>query len=47
MTTRTSIDCLKYESSFCNQTISHVAIATPLYFAFVIDNANVGCFLLL
>jgi hypothetical protein len=46
MTTRASTDCPKYESSFCNQTTSHVAIATPIYFASVLDNATIGCFLL-
>jgi len=38
--------CPKSESSFCNQTTSHVAIATPLYFASVLDNATLGCLLL-
>jgi hypothetical protein len=47
MTTGASTDCPKSESSFCNQTISHAAIAAPLYSASMLDNANVGCFLLL
>jgi hypothetical protein len=46
MTKGASTDCPKSESSFCNQTTSHVTIATPLYFASVLDNATVGCFLL-
>ncbi len=37
----------KSKNSFCNKTISHVAIATPLYFASVLDNATLGCLLLL
>ncbi len=47
MTTRASTDYPKSESSFCNQTISHAIIVAPLYSTFVLDNANVGCFLLL
>ncbi len=47
MTTRTSTDYPKFENSFCNQITSHATIATPLYFASVLDNAIVGCFLLL
>jgi hypothetical protein len=46
MTTGASIDCPKSESSFCNQTTSHAAIVAPLYSTFVLDNANVGYFLL-
>jgi hypothetical protein len=45
MTTGASTDCPKFESSFCNQTTSHTAIAAPLYYASVLDNAIVGCFL--
>jgi len=37
----------KSESNFCNQTTSHATIATPLYFASVLDSATIGCFLLL
>ncbi len=44
---RASIDCPKSESSFCNQTTSHAAIASLLYSTSVLDNATVGCFLLL
>jgi hypothetical protein len=47
MTTGASIDCPKSESSFCNQITSHATIAAPLYSASVLDNATVGCFLLL
>jgi hypothetical protein len=32
---------------FVTKTTSHATIATPLYFAFVLDSVNVGCFLLL
>ncbi len=35
------------ESSFCNQTTSHVTIVAPLYSAFVLNSATIGCFLLL
>ena len=34
-------------NSLRNQAISHVAIVAPLFFAFVLDKATVGCFLLL
>jgi hypothetical protein len=47
MTTGASTNCPKSESSFCNQTTSHATIVAPLYYAFVLDNENVGCFLLL
>jgi len=47
MTTGASTDYPKSESSFCNQTTSHAAIATPLYSTSVLDSATVGCFLLL
>jgi hypothetical protein len=47
MTIGASTDCPKSESSFSNQTTSHATIATPLYFASVLDNATIGCFLLL
>jgi hypothetical protein len=47
MTTGASTNCPKSESSFCNQTISHATIVTPLYFASVRDSATIGCFLLL
>jgi hypothetical protein len=47
MTIGTSVDYPKFESSFCNQTISHAIIVTPLYFAYVLDSATVGCLLLL
>jgi len=46
MTTGASTDCPKFDSGFCNQTTSHVAIAAPLYSAYVLDSATVGCFLL-
>jgi hypothetical protein len=44
MTTGASTDCPKSESNFCNQIISHATIVAPLYSAFVLDNATVGCF---
>jgi hypothetical protein len=44
MTTGASIECNKSESSFSNQTISHATIVALLYFAFVLDNATIGCF---
>jgi hypothetical protein len=53
MTIGASTNCPKSESSFCNQTISHVAttshatIIASLYYASVLDSVNVGCFLLL
>ncbi len=47
MTTGASTDCPKSESSVYNQTTSHATIVAPLYFASVLDNATVGCFLLL
>jgi hypothetical protein len=47
MTIITSTDCPKFESSFCNQTTSHLAIVAPLYFAFVFNSVTIGCFLLL
>jgi hypothetical protein len=47
MTTGASTNCPKSESSFCNQTTSHATIAAPLYYAFVLDSATIGCFLLL
>jgi hypothetical protein len=47
MTIGTSIDCPKFESSFCNQTTSHATIIMPLYYAFMLDSATIGCFLLL
>jgi len=47
MTTWASTDYLKFDSSFCNQTTSHVAIVAPLYSTFVLDNVVVGYFLLL
>ncbi len=47
MTTRASIHCPKSESSLCNQNISNVTIVAPMYSTYVLDNANVGCFLLL
>jgi hypothetical protein len=47
MTIGTSIDYPKSESSFYNQTISHVVIVAPLYSTSVLDNATIGCFLLL
>ena len=47
MTTRASTDCPKSESNFYNQTTSHATIAAPLYSTSVLDNATVGCFLLL
>ncbi len=47
MTIGPSTDCPKFENNFCNQTISHATIATPLYSASVLDNATVGYFLLL
>jgi hypothetical protein len=46
MTTGTSTNYPKSESNFCNQTTSHATIAAPLYFASVLHNATVGCFLL-
>jgi len=42
-----STDCPKFESSFYNQTTSHAVIAAPLYLTSKLDNATVGCFLLL
>jgi len=47
MTTRASIDCPKSESSFYNQTTSHVTIDAPMYSASMLNNVTVGCFLLL
>jgi hypothetical protein len=47
MTTGASSNCTKSESNFYNQTTSHATIAAPLYFAFVLNNATVGYFLLL
>jgi hypothetical protein len=47
MTIGASTNCPKYESSFCNQTTSHATITSPLYFAFVLDSATIGYFLLL
>ncbi len=47
MTIGTSTNCSKPENNFCHQTTSHVTIVMPLYFAFVLDSAIVGCFLLL
>jgi hypothetical protein len=47
MTIGASSDCPKFESSFYNQTTSHVVIAALLYSASVLNNAIVGCFLLL
>jgi hypothetical protein len=47
MTIGASTDYPKFESSFCNQTTSHATIVAPLYYAFVLDNATIGCFLLL
>ena len=37
----------RYFNMLFSQTASHVAMVAPLYSAFVLDNANVGCFLLL
>jgi hypothetical protein len=47
MTTGASTNYPKFESSFYNQITSHATIAAPLYSAFVLNNAIVGCFLLL
>jgi len=47
MTIGASTDCPKSESSFYNQTISHATIIMPMYSASMLDNANVGYFLLL
>jgi hypothetical protein len=47
MTTRASTNCPKSESSFHNQTTSHAAITTLLYFASMLDSAIVAYFLLL
>jgi hypothetical protein len=47
MTIRASIDYPKSKSSFCNQITSHATIATLLYSAYVLNNATIGCFLLL
>jgi hypothetical protein len=41
-----SIDCPKSKSSFCNQTTSHATIVMPLYYACMLDNVTIGCFLL-
>ncbi len=46
MTIGTSIDCPKSDSSFFNQSISHVTIIAFLYFPFVFRTAIVGYFLL-
>jgi hypothetical protein len=46
MTTGASTNCPKSESSFCNQTISHATIDTPLYSASMLDSSTVGYFLL-
>jgi hypothetical protein len=46
MTTRTSTNCPKYESSFCNQTTSYATITTPLYAASMLDSATINYFLL-
>jgi hypothetical protein len=45
--TGASTDYPKSESSFCNQITSHATIDAPLYSTYVLDNAIVGCFLLL
>jgi len=47
MTIGASIDYPKSDSSFCNQTTSHVVIVAPLYSTSVIDSAIIGYFLLL
>ncbi len=47
MTIGASTNYPKSESSFYNQTTSHAAIVAPLYSASVLDNATIGCFLLL
>jgi hypothetical protein len=47
MTTGASIDCPKSENNFFNQTTSHATIATPLYFASVLNSATISYFLLL
>ncbi len=47
MTIGASTKCPKSDSSFCNQTTSHATIAALLYFAFVLDSAIIGYFLLL
>jgi hypothetical protein len=44
MTTGASTNSPKSENNFCNQSTSHAAIVAPQYFAFVLDNATVGCF---
>ncbi len=44
MTMGASIDYPKFESNFCNQTISHAVIAMLLYSTFVLDSAIVGFF---
>jgi hypothetical protein len=47
MTTGASTNCPKSESNFYNQITSHVAIVVHLYSTSVLDNATIGCFLLL
>jgi len=47
MTIGASTDCPKSESSFCNQITSHASNCCTFYSASVLDNAIVGCFLLL
>ncbi len=46
MTIEVSTNYPKSKSSFCNQKISHATIVAPLYFASMLDSANVNCFLL-
>ncbi len=47
MTTTASTDCPKSENNFYNQTTSHAILDALLYSTSVLDNATVGCFLLL
>ncbi len=47
MTIGASINCPKFDSSFCNQTNSHVTNVVPLYSTFMLDSATIGYFLLL
>jgi hypothetical protein len=47
MTTGAPTNYSKFESRFCNQTISHVAIVAPLYSTFMLNSATIGYFLLL
>jgi hypothetical protein len=44
MTIGASIAYPKSDSNFYNQITPHAMIVVPLYFAFVLDSATIGCF---